>query len=126
MNDQELFDNFFNACVAYAEDNGAAITDPSTLCELVDNGDGKIIIKSWNHNSTKPTNAQLKTYTSSQVQQKDKKRKNQSQVDNGSPIPQFTVSEKNALTPTNGTLIFNTTQKKLEIYIDGWKTVTVS
>lgn len=66
MNDTELRENFFNACVHYANANGTEVSD-DTFASLMDKS-GTISITNWNHDSQKPTLGQLKAFNVADVQ----------------------------------------------------------
>ena len=58
MNDAELAQNFYIACYHYALNNGSNPTDDFVKLRM-DQG-GNIVIDQWNHDSTEPTNTDLK------------------------------------------------------------------
>jgi hypothetical protein len=65
MNDSQLQENYFYACLKYAVDNGG-VTDYSIFvpdqCTLIANESNEISIQTWTHSSTQPTNTDLKLY----------------------------------------------------------------
>jgi hypothetical protein len=65
MNDSQLQENYFYACLKYAVDNGG-VTDYSTFvpnqCIFISNESDEISIQTWIHSSTQPTNTDLKLY----------------------------------------------------------------
>ena len=126
MNDQQLFDNYFSACITYAENNGGlADGAEDTLCILKDGGDQKIFIATWNHPSAQPSNADLKVFTAAQVSVRGlirtlKKRLNEQK------LPNIPTAVRNIIpSPQSGWMIFNSTLNKVQFY-DGtiWETVT--
>jgi hypothetical protein len=122
MNDQELYDNFLYACVTYANDNGTHVDDPNSLCELYDDGMGSISITAWYHNSTQPSNEDLKAYTLEQVQHTATVYQNQQKL-NETLMLSFTTTERDELTPEEGVIIYNKTTQTIQVYTDSWKDV---
>ena len=68
MNDSELYENYYAACYHYAVTNGTKPNTHDLWVDLIDTGDADIRINSWQHDTTKPTNDQLKVFTKAEVQ----------------------------------------------------------
>jgi hypothetical protein len=68
MNDQELQENFYMACLKYAMDNGGVPDIDAFIAQRVLNEEPEgISIASWTHPSTQPTTTDLKTYSVSDL-----------------------------------------------------------
>jgi len=122
MNDQQLFENYYYACRAYAESNGGNVTD--NFCVLRDDGDGKIYIASWNHNSPKPTNEQLKDVPISSINRL-RSRKRNTETLKYSKITALSKTEIDAIDAEEGMIVFNKTDNKLYVFVNGsWKNLS--
>jgi len=127
MNDPELFSNFFNACLVYAEEKGSPVTDPDNLCVLKDDGDQKIRIAQWNHDSKQPTTDQLKSYTALQVNNKIKAKRWQVLL-RASRLPLMTLAERSSIpNPLEGMMILNTSTLLIQVFVNGaWRNISYS
>ena len=119
MNDQQLKENYYYACRVYAENNGGNVRD--NFCSLRDDGDGKIYIAEWNHNSPKPTEQQLRAISMSSINNL-KNRKKHTKTLQTSKIAMLTKNEIDTVVPEEGMLVYNKTDKNVYVYADGsWK-----
>jgi hypothetical protein len=122
MNNQELYDNFFNACIVYAEDNGNNPVDENNLCDLTDNGNGTITINAWYHDSPQPSDNDLKAYTVAQITDRIRIRNNQKALI-ATKMLSFTTTDRDELTPQEGVIIYNLTTQTVQVYTNQWKSL---
>jgi XkdW protein. len=122
MNDQQLFENYYHACRVYAENNGGNVTD--NFCILRDDGDGKVYIAEWNHNSPKPTNEQLKDIPISSINRLRSRKKN-TEVLKYSKITVLSKTEIDVVDAEEGMIVLNSTDKKMYVFTNGsWKNLS--
>jgi len=122
MNDQELYDNYYLACEAYAKIDGNDQMD-GDFVELEDDGSGKIRIRKWNHSSQQPTDEQLKTVTLQYIEKKRNKKRNQRKM-KLSMIQVLSKNDINMIDAEDGMIVFNSTDKKVYLYFNGaWKSI---
>jgi len=125
MTPEELYENFFNTCVIWAEDNGGAPVDLNNLCDLDDNGDGTITIVNWYSAAPEPSNSDLETYTVDEVNTRIAAFYNQQKIE-AATILTFTTSERDALTPPEGAIIYNSTTKTIQLFTTVWNDLTMT
>src|ERR1700678_1946629 len=114
MNPTQLFNNFSNACLYYAQSNG----DNNATFTLNDPGNQQIVITSWNSTTTQPTNAQLSAITLAEVatiarQQLIKREL----VDNILLAVTTTEISTYITSPPNGLMVLNTTLGAPQIFM---------
>jgi hypothetical protein len=104
MNPTQLFNNYYNACVYYAQSNG----DNNAVFTLADNGTGTITITSWNSTTTQPTYAQLLAITPAEVLTIAIQNTIQSRLSDNILLPVTNAQITNYLSsPPNGLMILN-------------------
>ena len=123
MNPQQLFNNFYNACIYYAQSNG----DNNATFTLYDSGNQQIIITSWNSTTPQPTTTQLSAITLAQVATISRQQIIKQELVNNNLLAVTTNEISTYITnPPNGLMLLNTTLGAPQIYIAGvWKTITV-
>jgi hypothetical protein len=129
MNNQQLFDNFSNACIYWARNNGDSNTFDIQNFTLSDNGTGNIVITSWNGISPQPTNAQLKTITLIQATSINRLHIIQAAIANSTLLNVTSNEIANSIAlsnPVNGLMVLNTTLNTPQIYVNGgWHVFTI-
>lgn len=124
MDEKVLQANYFNAVVTWIETHGGLGNKPPTaLFDLVLK-DGKIEISSWRHESKQPTAAGLMTQTLDAVNLSAEKRQFLQSLQSSASRQLTTVKRDSFGAVPVGTVIYNTTVNRLQVYIgDTWATV---
>lgn len=116
MDEKQLQANYYEACIYYIEQNGGLNTpNPGTLFDL-EMKDGKVVIVRWRHESKKPADSTLITYTVENLTASKRRRDVLAALNTRASL-RLTTAERTALGPVpDGSTIWNTTLNRLEIY----------
>jgi hypothetical protein len=126
MNPTQLFNNFYNACVYFAQLNG----DYNLQFTLYDPGNQQIQITSWVSSITppvpQPTNAQLLTITLAEVAIIARQQFIRTRLINNILLSVTTLEIATYITnPPVGLMVFNTTLTSPQIWNGtAWQTLT--
>jgi|SRR5580698_3131241 hypothetical protein len=126
MNPTQLFNNFYDACIYYAQSNG----DDNVQFTLYDPGNQQVQITSWISSITppvsQPTNTQLLEITLAEVATIARQQLIKSRLLNNILLAVTTIEITTYITnPPIGLMVFNTTLTSPQVWNGTiWQTIT--